>query len=72
MNCEGHSGRFRITQSDSDYKETKFDNTIVSQLLEITKAITAWEIIYNEDEPMDYYMYLIFKIKDGYITEILP
>lgn len=72
VNCEGHSGRFRILQADSDFKETKFNNTIVSQLLEITKGIKTWEIIYNEDEPMDYYMYLIFKIKDGHITDILP
>lgn len=72
VNCEGVAGRFRIIQADTNYNETKFNDKIVSQLLQITKNIKKWEIVYNEDVAIDYYTYLIFKIKDGHITEILP
>jgi len=73
VNCEGQADRFRVLQADSNYNETEFDNKIVSQLMEITKGIKEWVILYTDDDkPVDYYNYLIFKIIDGHITEILP
>ncbi|WP_282030953.1 hypothetical protein [Winogradskyella eximia] len=72
VNCEGKAGRFRVMQADSDYKETRFNDKITTQLLELTKGISQWEIVYKENQPIDYYAYLIFKIKDGNISEILP
>jgi len=72
VNCEGNAGRFRILQSDYDYKEIQFDKNIVGQLLEITKEIENWEILYYNEIPVDYYLYLIFKINDGQLTEIVP
>ncbi|EPR69781.1 hypothetical protein ADIWIN_4056 [Winogradskyella psychrotolerans RS-3] len=72
VNCEGKAGRFRVIQADSSFKETKFNETITTQLLEITKGISQWKIVYNENQPIDYYAYLIFKIKEGHISEILP
>ncbi|OYX26588.1 MAG: hypothetical protein B7Z06_05410 [Flavobacteriales bacterium 32-35-8] len=72
VNCEGKAGRFRTLQSDYDYKEIEFDKRIVSQLIEITKEIDNWEILFRDEMPVDYYFYLIFKISDGRITEILP
>ncbi len=72
INCEGKAGRFRIIQSDYNYRETEFDQQIVSQLQNITKEIENWIIFYRNKVPVDYYMYLIFKIKDGQLTEILP
>jgi hypothetical protein len=72
INCEGKAGRFRVLQSGYDYQEKKFNQEIVSQLLNITKRIENWEVFYNKEVPVDYYMYLIFKIKNGQLTEILP
>jgi hypothetical protein len=72
VNCQGKAGRFRLLQSNFDYEEVEFDESIQSQLLNITKSISDWQILYKNDKPIDYYMYLIFKIKDGQITEILP
>jgi hypothetical protein len=72
VNCEGKAGRFRVLQSDYNYQETKFDKKIVSQLVNITRGIENWEVLYREVVPADYYMYLIFKITNGQITEILP
>lgn len=72
VNCKGKAGRFRILQSDDNYNEIEFDERIVSQLLKITKGIKKWEILSINKTPKDYYMYLIFKINNGQITEILP
>jgi hypothetical protein len=72
VNCEGKTGRFRVLQSDENFEEIEFDKKIVNQLVAITKGIENWEIFYRKDDPIDYYMYLIFKIKDGQLTEILP
>ncbi len=68
VNCQGKAGRFRMIQSDFDYQEKEFDERIVTQLLAITKNIQYWQGF----EPVDYYMYLIFKMKDSKIIEILP
>ena len=72
VNCESKAGRFRVLQSDYDYQEKEFDKKIVSQLLNITKGIENWELFKRNEVPVDYYMYLIFKITDGQLTEILP
>ena len=72
VNCEGKAGRFRILQADYDYNEMEFDKSITAQLLEIIKEIDTWKKIYRYEIPVDYYFYLLFKINDGQITEILP
>ncbi|WP_025743856.1 hypothetical protein [Aquimarina pacifica] len=72
VNCEGKTGRFRVLQSDYNYQEKEFDKEIITQLLSITKEIEQWEVLYKNETPVDYYMYLIFKISDGQLTEILP
>ena len=72
VNCEGKAGRFRVLQSDYDYQEKEFDKEIISQLLNITKGIENWKVFKRNEVPVDYYIYLIFKITDGQLTEILP
>ena len=72
VNCGGKAGRFRIIQSDENYEPFEFDTSITDQLLNITKSIENWKIQYREETPVDYYMYLVFKIRNGQITEILP
>lgn len=72
VNCKGKAGRFRVLQSDYQYQQIEFDSEIVSQLLNTTQAIEQWKILYRNDIPVDYYMYLIFKISDGQLTEMLP
>jgi hypothetical protein len=72
VNCKGKANRFRTLQSDNNYNEIEFDERIVSQLVNITKGIDSWKIINVHDEPIDYYLYLIFKLENGHITEILP
>lgn len=72
VNCEGKAGRFRVLQSDFDYQEKEFDGEIVTQLLSITKGLKNWKVLVRNGVPVDYYMYLIFKIKEGQLIDILP
>lgn len=72
VNCEGKSGRFRMTGMDEDYKEKEFDVSISDQLLSITKNFVKWKPFKTDKAQRDYYMYLIFKLEKGRIIEILP
>lgn len=72
VNCEGKTGRFRMIESNFDYEEFLFDKFISDQLMSITKSLGGWEIASNEKFSYDYYQYLIFKIENGQLIEILP
>ena len=72
VNCKGKAGRFRVIQSDENYQEKEFDPDLINQLVDITKGIENWEILDRDGFTIDYYMYLVFKMKEGKITEILP
>lgn len=72
VNCEGKADRFRMISSDMDYQEKVFDKKISSQLINLTKSIADWpQKKYNKGDG-DYYMYLIFKIKNGQLIEVMP
>jgi hypothetical protein len=72
VNCKGESGRFRLLEANTNYEEFKFDSRITDQLLSITEKLDGWKVLKRNDNPQDYYQYLIFKIENGNIKEILP
>lgn len=72
VNCKGKTGRFRVMGMDENYAPKTFHKSITEQLLEITKSLSGWKILPNEQAPEDYYQYLIFKLKDGQLIEIMP
>ncbi|PWK29306.1 hypothetical protein LV89_00146 [Arcicella aurantiaca] len=76
VNCKGETDRFRLIGMDEKYQEKTFDKSITEQLLTITKGLKGWKAkaFHSKTEMLayDFYQYLIFKIKDGQITEILP
>ncbi|MGL1888820.1 MAG: hypothetical protein OCD76_20075 [Reichenbachiella sp.] len=71
VNCKGESGRFRMMAMDSAYAEYKFDTRITDQLLTLTQSLKGW-LQTEKNKPTDYYMYLIFKIEEGKLIEIMP
>ena len=71
INCKGQVGDMEISQIDPNYKATEFSTKLIDQLIELSSQKKNWKIPVTE-EPTDYYMYLIYKIKDGKIAEILP
>ena len=73
VNCEGETDRFRMMQSDLNYKEKVFDKNISDQLMAITKGLDGWGKKEKKDgTSVDYWQYLTFKIIDGKIVKIIP
>jgi len=72
VNCKGQTGRFRIIGMDTNYQKKDFDSRITNQLLSITKNLSGWKTMPDDLVPYDYYQYLIFKMENGQIKEILP
>jgi hypothetical protein len=72
INCKGQTDRFRLIGMDENYNEKEFDKSITEQLLRITKSLKGWKGKKLKDNKIDYYQYLIFKIENGQLKEILP
>jgi len=72
VNCKGETDRFRLMGMDENYNEKEFPASITEQLLNITKNLKGWKIKKYKEYPIDYYQYLIFKIENGQLKEILP
>ncbi|NUO00787.1 MAG: hypothetical protein HUU01_09235 [Saprospiraceae bacterium] len=72
VNCQGKTGRFRMMGMNENYEPKTFHTSISKQLLQITRNLSGWKLLPNEQSPEDYYQYLIFKLKDGQLIEIMP
>lgn len=72
VNCKGETDRFRVIAMDEQYRETQFDNRVVQQLLAICKSLDGWIPKKYQGKEIDFYQYLIFKIKEGQLIEIMP
>lgn len=72
VNCKGETDRFRTLAMDYSYQEMAFSSEVEGQLTNIVKKLEGWKILPDQVNPKDYYMYLIFKINNGQLVEILP
>ncbi len=72
VNCKGETGRFRLIAMDKNYEEKYFPETITEQLMKITQSLKGWQTKYMQETEIDYYQYLIFKIEDAQLIEIMP
>ncbi|GIQ57694.1 hypothetical protein Flavo103_08300 [Flavobacterium collinsii] len=70
VNCKGKTDRFRLISMNENYDEKVFVKSITEQLMSITKNLKGWEG--KKSKEIDYYQYLIFKIENGQLKEILP
>lgn len=70
VNCRGKTDRFRLISMNENYEEKVFVKSITEQLMSITKNLKGWEG--KKSKEIDYYQYLIFKIENGQLKEILP
>lgn len=71
INCNGEVGDMEVNQLNKDYQITKFNNNLVEEIIQLTVEKENWVISDNKSDN-DKYMYLIFRLEDGKITEILP
>ncbi len=72
VNCKGQPGRYIVIENDLELKPKKFNEKLVSHLLEITQSFKEWKLVILENQPRDYYIYVTYKLKNGKIIEILP
>jgi hypothetical protein len=72
VNCKGKTDRFRLISMGENYEEKVFLKSITEQLMSITKSLKGWKGKKYEEKEIDYYQYLIFKIENGQLKEILP
>lgn len=72
INCKGESGRYVIHQNDLELEPTKLNYDLVQQLYTITLLLDQWNPNIIEEEAVDSYMYITYRIEHGEITEILP
>lgn len=72
VNCKGETDRFRMIEMDENYKPKNFDSKITSQLMGISKGLKRWKPKKINEHDVDYYQYLIFKIENGNLIEIMP
>lgn len=70
MNCNGKTGNLIITELNPDLEITNLNPHLVDQLVNLSLKEENWQTISDTD--VNYYMYLLFKIENGTITEILP
>jgi|TARA_B110000116_G_scaffold42963_1_gene35434 hypothetical protein len=73
VNCEGEAGWFEIVEMNLDLQEVDLNDKMVEELLKLTSEKQNWNKLgYRKDEKFDYYMYILYRIENGQITEILP
>ena len=71
INCNGEVGDMEINELNKEYQLTELSNDLVEEIIQLTGKKESW-MISNDKLKHDKYMYLIFKLEDGKITEILP
>lgn len=72
VNCQGKAGRFHLMGMNPEYQAHTFSPEITEQLLRITQNLEGWKRMQANGQAFDYYQYLIFKIEQGNLIEIMP
>ena len=72
VNCKGETNRFRLLGADENWQAFTFHEDITTQLMAIAKGLDGWQPLDLDGTPVDYYQYLVFKMKDGEIIDIMP
>ncbi|RAI99390.1 hypothetical protein LX64_04521 [Chitinophaga skermanii] len=72
INANGETGRFYVTGMDRHYRPLTFDAHITTQIIAIAKGLQGWQPGMYMNEKRDSYYYLVFKMENGYIKDIVP
>lgn len=71
INCHGEVGDIEVNELDYGFEKITMSNALVDKLKELAFKRENWNFNLVE-KPMDYYMYLLFRIENGKVVEILP
>ncbi len=70
INCRDETGNLIINELNADLEPSNLNATLVEQLVDLSMRSENWRTANHPT--LNYYMYLIFKIENGNVTEILP
>ncbi|MEM1259459.1 MAG: hypothetical protein AAGC45_06120 [Bacteroidota bacterium] len=68
IDCNGNIGDYEVNSLNKDYKRTAFSNDLVNILIDLCLDKKHW----RGRKDIDTYMYLILKIQNGQVLEIIP
>ena len=71
IDCNGHIGDIETNQLNTDFEYTALSPGLVEQLYELSFRKEHWNQLAHQ-EARDMYMYLIYKIENGEVAEIIP
>jgi hypothetical protein len=75
VNCHGNVGNVEVNQLNENYEKTQMNTDLVEQLIALTIQENNWQVRYHPDDStktFNQYMYLLYKIENGNVTEIIP
>lgn len=75
INCEGKTGRFETMSFDPSYNAVPNPGHETEQLLNLTKELGPWipgKASDNSAQPIDTYIFIAYKLKNGKVVDILP
>lgn len=72
INCEGRAGWFVADGSTFDYRDHVFSPALVRAIYKVLNQPNRWQFLTVNGEARDAYTYIILKIEDGVLTEIIP
>lgn len=70
VNCKGETGLFRAKSVNEDLEEIAFDPEKIEKLQAAIAKLNQWEPGEGEDEKLNSYAQVHFKIENGKITDI--
>lgn len=71
IDCKGEIGDVEINQLDTNLEITSLNDDLVNRLSNLTLEKENWNSLKTK-EVRDLYMYIIYKIENGQVVEILP
>jgi hypothetical protein len=72
--CDGKLSRnLSVTQTNEKYGIANFEKHVIEDLYAFIKTMNKWKIcVDDEKQPVNYIVFISFKIKDGEIINIIP
>lgn len=70
ISCKGDVGDVETNELDFDFNKKNLSKGLVDRLKKLSFKKENWN--YEQKENTDYYMYLIYRIENGKVVEVLP
>lgn len=72
LNCNGEMGHLGLEQMDREFQSTSFDPGLVQHIISEVMALKDWPEIKPGRLYKDIHSFLMFRIKNGKITDLCP